>query len=96
MSVPQVATVDALTQKVFVPLHDGSLSQAQAAFGSVPWQVSSTGQACGAVAAKHPCASRVQVMTLPPLSQKAPVAVHPAGAAGQVQSPVAATQVVTP
>jgi hypothetical protein len=95
-SWPQVAIVEAFWQYEFVPLQDGSLSHEQAAFGSDPWQLSSVGQAWGVAPARHPCASFEQATTSPELLQNVPTAVQPAGAAGQVQTPVAFTQVVVP
>jgi hypothetical protein len=96
LSWPQVATVELFRQYEVVALHDGSLSQAQAALGSDPWQLSSVGHTWGDEPVKQFCASFVQVTTSPEPLQKVPAAVQPAGPAGQVQTPVAVTQVVVP
>jgi hypothetical protein len=96
VSEPQAATVEALRQNELCPMHDGLLSQLQAAFGRAPLQLSSLGQLKGAEADRHPCASRVQVTRLPELSQRVPAVEQPAGAAGQAQRPVDDAQMVTP
>jgi hypothetical protein len=96
LSEPQAATVETFRQNELAPMQEGLLSQLQAAFGSVPLQLSSLGQLEGAEANMQPCPSWVQVTRLPELSQMVPGAVQPAGAARQTQRPVDDEQLVTP